>query len=160
MADDIAHHTALDARMVKAARGINSKWSLYTQWGGSAGYTEGFGFGMAGFGRGGCGCDGIIGTIGHGTGTGSYYDPPDLARQLRPLLATCRVDQVSIRAKLEFTELEIAELTVDLNVPDGTSAATKRKMQTCVEDALWDAQPMLTHVAAHQSFDVDLAATK
>lgn len=142
-----------------AARAVNPKWSLYAQWGGSQGYEAGFGFGRSGFGRGGCGCD-AIGTIGHGTGTGSYYEPPDLARQLRPLLAACRVDTVGISAKLEFTLLEIAELTVDLRVPEGTSAATKRSWQTCVEDALWDAQPMLTHVTARQSFDVDLPATK
>lgn len=150
----------LQRRVDFAARGVNSTWSLYTQWGGSEGYALGFGFGMSGIGGGGCGCGGVLDTFGRGSGTGGYHEPPDLARQLRPLLSACRVETVDIRAKLELTYLEIAELAVELSPPAGTSAAQKRAWQQCVEDALWDAQPALTHVAAHQTFDVELRATK
>ena len=143
-----------------AARGVNKKWSFYKEWGGSQGYTAGFGFGMSGTGGGSCCGIGTIGTLGRGFGTGGYYPPPDLASQLRPFLAACKVSSVDIHVKLELTYVEIAELTAELRPPNGTSAATLRSMQSCVEDALWDAQPMLTHIAAHQTFDVDLRATK
>ncbi|MBA3463909.1 MAG: VWA domain-containing protein [Deltaproteobacteria bacterium] len=141
------------------ARAVNEKWSLYAQWGGRAGYEDGFGLGMSGGGRGGI-CCGTVGTIGRGSGTGSYREPPDLAKQLRPLLAACEVETVDVRATLEMTLTEIAELTVTMNHPDGTPSATKRKRQQCVEDALWDSTPMLTHVDQHHTYNVDLRAIR
>lgn len=141
------------------ARAVNEKWSMYAQWGGTAGYEGGFGYGLSG-GGGGHGCCGSIGTIGRGTGTGGYWEPPDLAKQLRPLLAACRVETVDVNATLEMTLTEIAELTVAMTHPDGTSSATKRARQQCVEDALWDSTPMLTHVTANHTYHVDMRAIR
>ena len=141
------------------ARAVNEKWSLYAQWGGTAGYEGGFGYGLSGGGRGGA-CCGIGGTIGHGTGTGGYRDPPDLANQLRPLLAACAVETLDVHATLEMTLTEIAELSVTIDHPDGTSSTTKRKRQQCVEDALWDSTPMLTRVEEHQTYDVELRGSR
>jgi Mg-chelatase subunit ChlD len=143
-----------------AARAVNEKWSLYAQWGGKAGYEGGFGYGMSGGGSSGCPHCGSIGTIGRGSGTGGYWEPPDLAKQLRPLLAACRVEAVAVHITLEMTLTEIAELTVGLDHPDGTPPSTKRKRQQCVEDALWDSTPMLTHVEENHSYSVEIPATR
>lgn len=137
------------------ARAVNAHWSLYAQWGGRAKYTEGFGMGGMGGSGSICGCD-SIGTIGHGRGTGSYYPPTDLEHQLWPLLAACHVEEATIQVHLEMTLTEIVDLSATISPPNGTSAAVLRQQQTCVEDALWDAAPMLSHIEDSQTFDVNL----
>ncbi len=158
VARELSAFGSLDERLqTKAnamARAVNADWSLYAQWGGTAKYTVGFGIGGSGIG-GICGCD-SIGTIGHGHGTGGYFPPTDLAHQLWPLLAACHVEDATIQVHLEMTLTEIVDLTATIYAPNGTSAAALRKQQTCVEDALWDAAPMLSHVEESQSFDVSL----
>ncbi|MEO7096760.1 MAG: hypothetical protein ABI175_26110, partial [Polyangiales bacterium] len=139
------------------ARAVNEHWSLYVEWGGKAKYPGGFGFGMSGGGEF-CGCDSHIGSTGRGSLTGVGWEPPDLASQLRPLLAACHVDAMRISVALEMTMIEIVDLTASIDFPDDTSAAVKRKQQTCVEDALWDATPMVRHVVPRTTYNVTLEA--
>jgi hypothetical protein len=130
------------------------------EWGGRDKYPGGFGFGMSGGGSscGGCGSHDI--GIGRGTATGGMWTPPDLASQLRPLLAACHVDDVPISVTLEMTLVEIVDLTVQLAPPSDVSAAVRRQQQTCVEDALWDAAPMIRRIQARATYNVELAATR
>ncbi|CAN5868709.1 hypothetical protein BH11MYX3_BH11MYX3_22800 [soil metagenome] len=144
----------LQSKANAMARAVNAHWSLYAQWGGTAKYTEGFGMGGTG-GGGSCGCD-SIGTIGHGHMTGAYYPPIDLAAQLWPLLAACHVEDATIQVHLEMTLTEIVDLTATILPANATSSSALRRQQTCVEDALWDAAPMLSHVEETQTFDVSL----
>jgi hypothetical protein len=137
------------------ARAVNNHWSLYAEWGGSAKYSGGFGFGMSGGGFG-CGC-GSSHDIGIGRGhTTAGWEPPDLASQLRPLLAACHVEDLRISVTLEMTLIEIVELTASIDFPNETPAAMRRKQQTCVEDALWEATPMVRHVEPRASYNVTL----
>lgn len=138
------------------ARAVNAKWSLYAQWGGGGLYSAGFGFGLAGGGSGCCCCG--IGDIGRGTHTAGVWIPPDLAAQLRPLLAACHVETTSINATLEMTLVEIVNVTVLISRPADVSPSLARQQQQCVEDALWDATPMLTQVVPHHTYDVALPA--
>lgn len=141
------------------ARAVNDHWSLYVEWGGRAKYSSGLGFGMSGGGSG-CACGGShdIGIgIGHASGG---WEPPDLASQLRPLLAACHVEDVRISVTLEMTLVEIVELTASLDFPNDASAAVRRAQQTCVEEALWDAAPMVRHVEPRASYNVTLEAKR
>ncbi len=143
-------------RINTIARAVNSKWSLYAQWGGGGLYTAGFGFGLGGGSSDGCCC--CTRDIGRGTGTRAVWDPPDLAGQLRPLLAACHVETASIQATLEMTLVEIVNVTVSINRSHEVSPSIARQQQQCVEDALWDATPMLTHIVAHYSYSVAMPA--
>jgi von Willebrand factor type A domain len=141
------------------ARAVNDHWSLYAEWGGSAKYASGTGFGMSGGGSG-CGCGGShdVG-IGRATRVGGW-EPPDLASQLRPLLAACHVEDIRISVTLEMTLVEIVDLTASLDFPNDAPAAVRRKQQTCVEEALWDAAPMVRHVEPRASYNVTLEAKR
>ena len=141
------------------ARAVNNHWSLYAEWGGSAKYAGGFGFGMSGGGSG-CGCGGSTDVgIGRGHRTGGW-EPPDLASQLRPLLAACHVEDIRISVTLEMMLVEIVDLTASLEFPNDTSATVRRKQQTCVEEALWDAAPMVRHIEPRASYNVALEAKR
>lgn len=145
------------ARVDGFARAVNNQWSLYAEWGGRAKYEGGLGFGMSG---GGASCDGCmhsVGSVGRGILVGTGREPPDLESQLRPLLAACGVADVRVTARLELTFIEIADLTVDLLYPNEVTAAVRRKHQTCVEDALWDATPMIHRVEPHAVYTVAFA---
>ena len=108
----------------------------------------------------GCGCGGTndVG-IGRSTRVGGW-EPPDLASQLRPLLAACHVEDIRISVTLEMTLVEIVELTASLEFPNDTPAAVRRKQQTCVEEALWDAAPMVRHIEPRASYNVALEAKR
>ena len=110
----------------RAARAVNTVWSLYAAWGGDDGYEDGVMFGRAGFGIscGTCGGDftdtgiGVMG--GHG---------PELTAELTRIVNTCKPDH-RIDVEVETTFEEIVEVSVT------TDSATTR---TCVEHALWNA---------------------
>jgi len=144
----------LRPRVDEIARAVNSHWSLYVQWGGRDTYDAGVGFGMTGGSGGGCGCDASVGPGGRGFTVGVGRQPLDLATQLRPLLAACHVESTRVSATLEMTFLEIVDLTVNIDATSDVPAADRRKQQTCVEDALWDAAPMLRRAEAHASYNV------
>lgn len=149
----------LKEKVDQLAHAVNNHWSLYVQWGGAAKYASGIGFGIMGGGSG-CGCDGIS-DIGRGRlGTTGSWEPPDLASQLRPLLAACHVEDVRIAVTLEMTLIEIVDLTVELDSTTEVSGAVRRTQQTCVQDALWDAAPMVRHVEPHASYNVVLEAKR
>ncbi len=146
----------LKEQVDRLAHAVNNHWSLYVEWGGAAKYAGGFGFGLAGGGSS-CGCGGIN-DIGLGrSGSIGGWDPPDLASQLRPLLAACHVEDVSITVTLEMTMIEIVDLDAQLTWSNEPSAAEQRTQQACVEDALWDATPMVRHVEPRASYVVSLA---
>lgn len=143
-------------RVADLARAVNSRWSLYASWGGRAKYDEAYGLGLSG---GGSSCDcfrtGIDGPrIGHGRITTRH--PVSLEAQLRPLLAACEVDDARIYVQLEMTGIEIVALTASIDFPALLPAAVERKRQACVEDALWDAAPMLPEYPPHLTIPVEL----
>ncbi|MDQ3335878.1 MAG: VWA domain-containing protein [Myxococcota bacterium] len=111
----------------RAARAVNSVWSMYTSWGGDDGYSDGFGMGRGGFGIT-CGsCNG--GLIGHGTGTGTFVGQPDLAIELARIVRTCKPEQ-PVDVEVETTLEEIVDVEVK---------AVSADLRTCVQDALWNA---------------------
>ena len=159
VARELSARDALDEerkdRVDALARAVNNHWSLYAEWGGRAKYDGGFGLGMAGGGS--CCLGRHIGSIGRGKGTGGWRESMDLSSQLRPLLAACKVEDVHIAATLEMTFLEIVDVTVELSHPNEVPVTVRRKQQKCVEEALWDATPMLHRVEAHATYNVNLA---
>jgi hypothetical protein len=143
------------------ARAVNTHWSLYVEWDGPERYSGGFGFGMSG-GVSGCGCGGSH-DIGIGVGRGHLavgWDPPDLASQLRPLLTACHVENMRVSVTLEMTLVEIVDLTASLDFPTDSPTAIQRKQQACVEEALWEATPMVRHVEPRASYNVVLEAKR
>jgi hypothetical protein len=150
----------LKNRVDGIARAVNSQWSLYTEWGGRAKYDGGFGFGMSGGGSSCGGCRARIGTLGRGRAIGVGRVPPDLVSQLQPLLAACNVADMQISATLEMTFLEIVDVTVQFGDWGEVPAAVQRKKQTCVEEALWGATPMLRRIEAHATYPVTFDAKR
>lgn len=143
-------------RVNELARAVNGHWSLYGSWGGRAKYEFGLEVGISG-GTSSCACTRSTTSfpaIGHGHPV--FHQPVSLESQLRPLLATCEVEDARIRVELEMTGVEIVALTAHIEYPDVVSAAVERKRQACVEDALWDATPMLPEYPPHLTIPVEL----
>lgn len=135
--------TELLERIARMARGVNSQWSLYSEWGGTGRYDEGFGFGMSGTCCGG-GSFSSIPSIGIGTiGQPSHHVPDDLTAQLAPAVAACQVGNDRARVQVEMTQLEIVDVTVEIDARSRTNPNELRKLRACIEDAIWDASPML-----------------
>jgi hypothetical protein len=110
----------------RAARAVNSVWSLYTSWGGDDGYSDGMGFGRGGFGM---SCGGCGGGIGHGGGFGTMGPRGDLAAELERIVRTCKPEQV-VDVDVETTLDEIVDVEVK---------AVSADLRTCVQEALWNA---------------------
>lgn len=111
----------------RAARAVNSVWSLFGTWGGDDGYSDRGMIGRAGFGRM-CGrCNGEPG--GFGFGSGRLGSVPDLETELARIVRTCKPSQ-TVDVEVETTLEEIVEVDVQ-----AVSSDTRR----CVEDALWNA---------------------
>jgi len=135
--------TELLERVERMARGVNSQWSLYSEWGGTGRYHEGFGFGMSGSC---CGGGSFTSQTSTGIGTmgrGSRYDPDDLTAQLAPAVAACQLGDERARVQIEMTLLEIVDVTVEIDARSRTNPNELRKLRACVEDVIWDASPML-----------------
>lgn len=129
------------------AQAVNATWSLYGAWGGTAGYDGPFG-GGTGFGAI-CGC-GRIGTIGHGSGTGSGMarrDPPSLRDQLEPAIEACTLGTESVTVALELTGIEIADVHVTVS---GPPPAEGRRVEQCVREVVWAASPLIATPRDHQ----------
>jgi len=139
----MALEPALKDRVDKLARGVNAQWSLYGEWGGTRGYLEGFGIGTSGM----TCCGGGTHTIGHTTGIGSIgrgaVPPEDLSQQLAPVVASCQLADAIAHVAIEMTLLEIVDVSVSLDGGSRTPPSELRRLQTCVEEAIWDASPML-----------------
>lgn len=117
---------ALQKLAERAARAVNSVWSLYATWGGDDGYGDNGGLGGVGWGTT-CDCHGgFIDGIG---GPGFLHGRVDLAPELARIARTCRPDQ-RVDVEVETTREEIVDVTVQ-----AVSAETRR----CVEEALWNA---------------------
>jgi hypothetical protein len=110
----------------RAARAVNSVWSLYATWGGDDGYEDGYGFGHAGWGSV-CGCNGD--DVGHGFGTGTMRPTPDLAAEFTRVAAKCR-SAYSADVEVETTLEEIVDVDVK---------SASRETAACIENALWSA---------------------
>ena len=141
---------ALKERLDKMARGVNAQWSMYGEWGGTGGYFEGFGIGISG----GC-CGGAssstIDHVGIGTLGVRNREPENLSAQLAPAVAACKLEGATARADIEMTMLEIVDVVVRLDGRSRTDPNDLRRLQTCIEDAIWDASPMLARPLAHST---------
>lgn len=141
LADDL--RTRVEAR----ARAVSSTWSLYAAWGGAAGYDDvsggGTGWGTI------CGC-GPIGTIGHGSGTGSGYDREpalDLRAQLVPALGACKIGDAKVTVAVELTGIEIADVHVAArNLPN----AERQRVEACASEVVWASSPTIPRPRDHQ----------
>jgi hypothetical protein len=111
----------------RAARAVNTVWSLYTSWGGDDGYSDGYGLGRGGFGMTCGGCRG--GLIGHGSGSGGMRPQPNLAAELERIVRTCKPEQV-VDVEVETTLEEIVDVE---------AKAVSADLRTCVQEALWNA---------------------
>jgi len=141
----------LEDRLDKMARGVNAQWSMYGEWGGTGGYLEGFGFGISG---GSCCGGGSFSTVDHvgiGTFSGRYLAPENLSAQLAPAVAACKLEDATARADVEMTMLEIVEVIVRVDGRSRTDPNELRRLQTCIEDAIWDASPMLARPLSHST---------
>jgi hypothetical protein len=116
----------------RAARAVNSMWSLYTSWGGDDGYSDGIGMGRSGFGRS-CNC----GPSGFGSGGGGFGPGgvPDLSVELARIVRTCKPEQ-TVDVEVETTLEEIVDVEVK---------AVSAELRTCVQDALWNAWLVAPH---------------
>ena len=137
----------LRERVDTRARAVNSTWSLYATWGGTAGY-DGPGGGGTGWGTI-CGC-GSMGTIGHGSGTGSGHAPEpalDLRAQLLPALESCTIGDAKIAFAIELTDIEIADVHVTArNLP----TADRQRVEACVAEVVWASSPKIPRPRDHQ----------
>lgn len=116
----------LQALADRAARAVNSVWSLYATWGGDGGYRDsesGGGVAFAGY----CGCD-ASDLVGHGFSSGTI-NHIDLAPALERIVRSCAITDTLV-VGVETTLEEI----VDVEITGGSTS-----LRTCVEDALWQA---------------------
>ncbi len=129
------------------ARAVNATWSLYGAWGGTAGYDGprggGTGFGAI------CGC-GRIGTIGHGSGTGSgmaIRSVLGLHEQLEPAIEACKIRTARVIVAVELTGIEIADVHVTVS---GAAQPERQRVETCVREVVWAASPAIATPRDHQ----------
>ncbi|HUS26979.1 MAG TPA: vWA domain-containing protein [Kofleriaceae bacterium] len=117
----------LRAKIDHAAFAVNEAWSLFGQWGGPLGQSEGgFGFGRSGFGPGGC-CS----TSDFATGiTGVLHPTVDVKAQVAPIVERCGA-KTPLVIRLQTTREEI--IYVDVNAQN--ESATVR---SCIEEGIWD----------------------
>jgi len=142
---------ALKERIEKLARAINSQWSMYAEWGGTGGYFEGFGMGISGMSCCHTGSFSSSHSIGVGT-AGRFTGPPpeNLSAQLSPAVAACQLHGAKAHADIEMTQLEIVGVTVGVD-GDVANPYELRRLQTCIEDAIWDSSPMLVRPLSHST---------
>ena len=111
----------------RAARAVNSVWSLYTSWGGDDGYSDGYGMGRGGYGISCGGCGGS--EVGQGFGSSGVSRTPDLATELERIVRTCKPWQI-VDVEVETTLEEIVDVE---------AKAVSADLRTCVQEALWNA---------------------
>jgi hypothetical protein len=135
--DVLDEDSKLAIAALDAARAVSSRWSMIGRWGGDGGYAEISGGGGGGWGSI-CGCD-RMGTIGHGSGTGSGMPTlPALRDQLAVAVGRCVRDDAAVALTVETTFDEIVD--VDARVASRTGKGTVRdagSIKTCVEEAVW-----------------------
>ncbi len=150
---------ALLERLELMARGVNPQWSLYVEWGGTGRYFEGFGFGRIGTGCCGGGSFSSHPSIGIGTIGRAHREPDDLTAQLAPAVARCQLERETARVTLEMTVLEIVDVTVMISADAPIPPNRLRKLTACVEDAIWDASPMIRNPLSHSHHSVTFKAS-
>ncbi len=149
---------ALKDRIDKLARAINPQWSMYAEWGGTGGYFEGVGLGISGMSSC-CHTGGSFSSspsIGIGT-MGRGIPPEDLSAQLAPAVAACKLGEAKAHADIEMTELEVVGVTVGVD-GDVTNPHELRRLQSCIEDAIWDSSPMLARPLSHSTHKASFGA--
>jgi hypothetical protein len=123
----------LQTQLERAAHAVNTVWSLFARWGGSAGYAD---FGVGGLGLRGVGtscCGSSFGHGGFGTfGTIGRRPPLALRDQLVPALAACGGSGDRVELVVETTREEIVDVEVTASGRDG---ATRR---ACITEAVWE----------------------
>ncbi len=130
-------------RIELMARGVNQQWSLYTEWGGPGLYFDGVGFGLRGMSCCGGGSFSSQPSSGIGAIGGLQREPDDLTAQLAPAVAACQLERETARVTIEMTLLEIVDVSVAIETSTETHPSRLRKLTACIEDAIWDASPML-----------------
>lgn len=140
--------TELLERIQLMARGVNQQWSLYSEWGGTRRYYDGFGFGRSGTCCGG-GSFSSQPSIGIGRIGTKNREPDDLTAQLAPAVAVCQLGDERARVQIEMTLLEIVDVTVEIDARSRMNPNELRKLRACVEDVIWDASPMLRIPLSH-----------
>lgn len=144
---DDADPLAIEA--LRAARAVNGEWSLTAQWGGSGGYNDVGPEGGAGWGAT-CDC-GPIGTIGHGSGTGTApLSPTWLRDQLASAVGACTRTGVTISLTVELTREEIVDVTAKVS----GAGADLQRIESCATEAVWNANVTPPRLDEHQTQQV------
>ncbi|MDQ3296835.1 MAG: hypothetical protein M3619_09635, partial [Myxococcota bacterium] len=117
-------------QVLVVARAVNRVWSLYGEWGGAGGYSDGVGALR------GISCCGSRSSSTSSTSSGSFTrgrapPPLDLEPQLAAAVATCDLGSAKAIATIETTYSEIVDVAVTI---DGVSTPS---LVTCIEDAIW-----------------------
>ncbi|MEO8699773.1 MAG: vWA domain-containing protein [Kofleriaceae bacterium] len=135
----------LGKRIEVAARAINTRWSLYGEWGGTGGYSDTF----VVSGESCCGELGTSSISGHGssgttcTAVGASLPPLDLSPQLAGPIAACNLNGATATAAIEAKLDEIVDVAV-------TISPANPALQTCVTDAIWNTAITIPKEYPHQ----------
>jgi hypothetical protein len=134
---------ALRLEVERAARAVDSVWSLAAIWGGSGGYADHESAG-GGWGTIGCGC-GYGSFSSHDRGRMIGRAPKTLAAQLEAAIASCKVGSAKLAIDLELTADEIVDVKVQ----------APAAMASCVTEAVWSAEIVLGN-PSHRREHVEL----
>jgi hypothetical protein len=133
----------------RAAMALNTVWSLYASWGGTAGYSDAegrFGFGTGRFDT--CGCDTGIGTIGHGT-PGFIVPRTDMHAQLAAVVAACHPGHAHVEIELETTLQEIVGVAVTVTGGGASGREQEKVIHDCVVEGVWNTWLAIPNASAH-----------